>query len=151
MTTSTTRGKRPEDHKKPAGETQAELDRQREQKKIQDEILADLPELVDPTALRMRDKAAFRAILLDVDTSGLFDRDENAEDDPIEVDRTSMDPEEIAKIKALDTLCADIDDWAESIAVDKPAYAKWSGGKGYNEFFAILNRYQEALGESIGS
>lgn len=145
----TARGTKPQDHRKPQGEAEKERNKQIDA----DAVLADLPELVPAHALRMRDKARFRAILLDVDKSGLFDRsdDEDDEDDEIELDRGSLDPADIEKIKAYDDLAASIDEWAESIAKNPVAYATWAGGKGYNEFFAILNRYQDALGESTGS
>lgn len=50
----------------------------------------------------------------------------------------------------LDVL-ADVDEFAESIAVDKEAYVEWSLGKGYEVFSALLSRYASAVGESIAS
>lgn len=50
----------------------------------------------------------------------------------------------------LDVL-ADIDEFAESIAIDPEAYVEWSYGKGYEVFTALLSKYSSAVGESSAS
>jgi len=141
--TTSTRGRKPSDHQAKAGTAADE----REARAANDAVLADMPELVAPTALRMRDRAKIRAVMLHVSTSGVFSDD----GEEIELDPTNASQADLEKIRAMDDLAVEIDEWAESIAIDKTAYAKWAGGKGYDEFFAILNRYNEAVGESNGS
>lgn len=141
MTEAKPRGTKPQDHKQSQKE-------QHEARLERETVLADLPELVPPHKLRFRDKAKFRAVMLDLFASGLIDEEEHDDGEDISIE---FDASDIEKIKVMDDLCATIDEWAESIALDKHAYVEWSGGKGYDEFFAILNRYQDALGESTGS
>jgi hypothetical protein len=142
----TARGTKPQDHKQ-------SQKAQHEARLEQDAILADMPELVPPYRLRFRDKARFRSLLLDVAASGVFDGIDagDTEGGELEVDKNSIDPEMIDRVKHIDQMCGDIDEWAESVAIDRDAYIEWSRGKDYDVFFAILNRYQDALGESTGS
>lgn len=111
----------------------------------QEDLLADMPALRPATRFRLRHTNAFQEIMLDATSKGVFD---DAEDgltlDP-------KNPEDVAKLKVLNALCADIDEFAESIAEDPLAYEKWAEGKKHGTFIAILNRYNEALGESAGS
>lgn len=46
----------------------------------------------------------------------------------------------------LDAL-ADIDEFAESIAKDRAAYAEWAEGKSYDTFTSLLSRYSSAVGK----
>lgn len=128
----------PQDHKMSvADELEATLS--------EDELLADMPALVPPAKLRIRQrntimKLAFR----------LRDIIPDSEDGVVSVDLDleSLDDEVLGKL--LDAM-ADIDDFAESIAVDKAAYAEWSQGKDYEVFSALLGRYSSAVGESSSS
>lgn len=95
-----------------------------------DEILADLPELKDPIKLRIRERNTLLELVMRAD---VMTKDENAD----EVD---------AKMAALE-LMAGIDEFAESIAVDKNAYVEWAEVQGYDAFLALLNRYSAALGK----
>lgn len=134
----TNRGRKPQDHQQSNKEAhEARLER--------DAYLADMPELVPPHRLRFRERARIRAIMLDAIASGAFDGTDSRVDD------SELTPEDAETIKKMDDLCVMIDEFAQSIAIDESAYDEWSRGKGYNEFFAVLSLYDEALGESNGS
>lgn len=140
------RGRAPQDHKKAAGETAADV----ENDAARDELLADMPALTPPNRLRPRARAALRAILIDATAKGLFEKNEDGEV-VIDTHEGRITPEEAEKVKNFDLLAVEVDEFAESIAVDADAYAEWSAGKGPEFGFAILARYQDALGESTGS
>ena len=95
-----------------------------------DEILADLPELKDPIKLRIRERNVLLELVMRADA---MTKDENAD-------------EVAAKMAALD-LMAGIDEFAETIAVDKTAYVEWAEAQSYDAFLALLNRYSAALGK----
>lgn len=95
-----------------------------------DEILADLPELKDPIKLRIRERNVLLELVMRADA---MTKDENAD-------------EVAAKMAALD-LMAGIDEFAETIAVDKNAYVEWAEAQSYDAFLALLNRYSAALGK----
>lgn len=135
----TARGRKPQDHQQSNKDAhEARLER--------DEFLADLPALVPPHRLRFRDRARIRSIMLDAVASGAFDGLSDKDEDSDE-----FTPEDAETVKKMDDICIQIDDFAQSIAEDEAAYDEWSRGKGYNEFFAILSMYDQALGESNGS
>lgn len=95
-----------------------------------DEVLADLPELKEPIKLRIRERNVLLELVMRADLMSKADgADELAE-----------------KMAALD-LMAGIDEFAESIAVDKNAYVEWAEKQGYDAFLALLNRYSTALGK----
>lgn len=144
-TTTTPRGKKPADHQAPKGTAAKSRDTQ----ELETELLADMPDLKPALRLRIGERNRLSEILLDAYASGLFGRsdDDSAEGFDLDLDN----PEDLAKYKQLNRLCEDIDAWAESIAIDSEAYAEWAGGKQHDTYFAILNRYQEAQGESTGS
>lgn len=131
------RGKSPQDHKQKEG-TAAEQD---ERQAVRDELLEDMPALIEPHELRMSDRARLDEILLDADAEGAFE--DVAEGDELDPD----DKRDYDRIKAFNRLAARVDQFAESIAKDPAAYSKWSGGKRHNHMFAILARYQEGVGE----
>lgn len=128
----------PQDHKMSAAdELEATLS--------EDELLADMPALIPPAKLRIRQrntimKLAFR--MRDV----IPDSEDGAVS--VDLDLDSLGDEELGKL--LDAM-ADIDDFAESIAIDKAAYAEWAQGKDYEVFSALLSRYSSAVGESNSS
>lgn len=95
-----------------------------------DEVLADLPELKDPVKLRIRERNILLELVMRADQMS------KAED----ADEVST------KMASLD-LMAGIDEFAETIAVDKNAYIEWSEKQGYDAFLALLNRYSAALGK----
>lgn len=141
-----TKGRKPEDHKQKKAEvelaTQARIDQER--------LLKDMPTLVAPERLRFAEKARIRAIMVDAAASGVFDdlkgRAASAGDED-----SGFSTDDAEDIKKIDALVVQIDEFAESIANDPHEYAEWARGKGYDEFFAILNRYDGALGELTGS
>jgi hypothetical protein len=135
------RGRKPEDHQQKAGTAADAVEREQ----ILAELLGELPALPGANELRISERGRIRSIMIRAEKTGIF------ETATIEVDADSDDEAMIEKIEALDKLCAQIDDWAESIAPDPAAYIRWSRGKGYDHFFAILDRYQSAVGESTGS
>lgn len=106
----------------------------------EDELLADMPALREPHRLRLRHRNRFMRLLIQAEADGIIgaDADEMA------------DPEKMAKI--LDLL-TEIDEFAQSIAVDQQAYEEWSikHASDYEVFMAILSRYASAVGESNGS
>lgn len=117
------------------GAAEAEL----EQRLSVDEILADMPELRAPEKLRIRHRSQLMSIFLRADEQGILTGGEQISD--------------ISKIEGMLTLLSEVDDFAESIAVDKEAYERWSiaNGDNHEAFVAILTRYASAVGESIGS
>lgn len=104
-----------------------------------EELLADLPAMRAPERLRIRHKNSLKAIgLRHADNlEALSVARENDTDVPMEV-----------KLGLLE-LTADMDDFAESIAIDKTAYEEWSIANSDNVpvFVALLNKYMGALGE----
>ncbi len=107
------------------------------------EFLSDMPALLPPERFRLGHRNAFKNLSLEAQKSGAFDR-------------TSMDydfdnPEDITAYQKLAAFIESIDTWAESIARDPRAYARWSEGKTENHFLTLFNHYKRALGESRGS
>lgn len=104
-----------------------------------DELLADMPELIAPERLRLRHRNRLMGIFLRADADG-----------------TLMGGGEVRDPKKLESMLnmlGEVDEFAESIALDKEAYAEWSiaNGDNYNVFSALLQRYASAVGESAGS
>ena len=120
--------KKPQDHLAP--ETEPEV--------TDDELLAGLPELIAPTKLRLRQRNKIMAMANRL--SALTDADGQIN---IEVGDPSF-------TELLDVL-ADVDDFAEAIAVDSSAYIEWSHTASYEQFGALLTRYASAVGESAAS
>lgn len=106
-----------------------------ERELAEEDLLADMPALREPHRLRVRHRN--RILRVALHASGLDIEAATSED---------ADPE--AQIALLELL-ADVDEFAESIAVDKEAYAAWSESKSdkYDVFMAILNRYAVISGE----
>ncbi|UOR02060.1 hypothetical protein MUN77_01630 [Leucobacter allii] len=119
-----------------AAELEAELN--------DEELLADMPELRSPARLRMRHKNRLLALATRMHkrlgAKGVKVKDGRA--------KLTMDD----MLGMLD-ICAEIDEFAESIAIDRDAYEEWAEANSDNHaaFIAILMRYQEAMGESTGS
>jgi len=109
----------------------------------EEDLLADLPPMRKPERLRIRQKNALKTIGIrhSKHLQALRDAIENDTDIPEE-----------AAIGLLD-LAADVDEFGESIALDKAAYERWSEKNADNidVFVALLNRYMSAVGESNGS
>ena len=128
----------PEDHKMSAAdELEATLS--------EDELLADMPSLIPPAKLRIRQRNTIMKLAL-----SLRDLMPDDGDEAVSVD-LDLDNLEGADLEKLLDAMADIDDFAESIALDKTAYAEWSQGKDYEVFSALLSRYSSAVGESNSS
>ncbi len=108
-----------------------------------DELLADLPELKAPGRLRLRQRNVIMAIALRLNEFVGDEEDSDGEGFSIDED----DP----RLPQLLDILADIDEFAESIAVDPKAYAEWAEGKDYDVFTALLQRYASAVGESDAS
>lgn len=102
-------------------------------------VLAGVPELLPPTMLRARQRGAI--IVLSVRTSELA-----SSVDQLDVDH----PDAIASTYEL---LGDIDEFFESIAVDRDAYLAWSQGlQNSEQIFAVLvTKYARAVGESTSS
>ncbi len=103
------------------------------------DLLAGMPALRPPTALRMRHKNALKAIGLRHagDMEALREVRENGRE---------IDPE--LTISLMD-MAAEMDEFAESIAFDKKAYEDWSIANSENiaVFVTLLNQYTDSLGE----
>lgn len=128
----------PKDHKMSAAdELEATLS--------EDELLAGMPALIPPAKLRIRQRNTIMKLAL-----SMRDLMPDSEDESVSVDLDldNLSPELLGKL--LDAM-ADIDDFAESIALDKAAYAEWAQGKDYEVFSALLSRYSSAVGESKSS
>jgi hypothetical protein len=136
MPTTPPGAKKPQDRKPTAAETlESELN--------QDELLADLPELKAPARLRLRERNVI--LKLAINLRSLMDEGDESESASINID------EDDARMPLLLDVLADIDEFAESIAVDKDAYVEWSLNKDYETFSALLMRYASAVGESSAS
>lgn len=120
-----------------------EIDAELEQQARIDELLADLPSLIEPHRFRIAHRHAFDDLVLEAQKSGAFERDN--------MDYDWTVPEDIEDYQKLAKFIASIDTWAESIARDKDAYVSWSEGKREEHFLALFEKYKKALGESNGS
>jgi hypothetical protein len=107
-----------------------------------DELLADLPELKSPGRLRLRQRNVIMAIALRLNA---FVGDDDDSDEGLSLDEN--DP----RLPQLLDILAEIDEFAESIAVNREAYVEWAEGKDYDHFTALLQRYASAVGESTAS
>lgn len=120
--------KAPEDHKAPT--LQPVIN--------EDELLADLPTLTPPTKLRPRVRNKIMKMAAKLSALAGDDGEIN-----IEVGDANFDT-------MLDVL-ADVDEFAESIAIDLEAYVAWSEQSSYEQLSALLTRYASAVGESTSS
>lgn len=106
-----------------------------------------LPHLLPALSFRQRERSNLMKMF--VRTSDLLSRgtdDESDGDGKSTVKLSSLSDDEYVAL--LDVL-ADVDDFFESIAVDKPAYREWATG-GLDKtsgIIALLNRYMADLGE----
>jgi hypothetical protein len=122
--------KKPQDHKDPEIIEEGDVS--------DEEILAELPELLPVSKLRIRQRnmvivMTTRLVPL-TDDDGKLDMSMDSPEFPILLD-----------------IIADIDDFAEKIAIDVSAYIEWSEKASFAQFIAILMRYKSAVGDSLGS
>src|SRR5690606_13564389 len=82
-----------------------------------DEILADLPELRPPHRLRLRHRNRIMAAVFRAERKGLISEDDG---------ENALDERNPEQMEAMLEMLADIDEFAESIAVDKDAYVSWA-------------------------
>lgn len=143
VTTATKPGKKPQD-RKPTAEAILEAEIEKE------DLLADLPPLREPHRLRLKHRNVLTTILMD---SGLLDDDgeegEDGEDEKLDL----RNPAHRDKIKDVLKLAEQVDEFAESIAVNPLEYAVWAEkhSNDVDVFLALLNVYANASGESAGS
>lgn len=99
------------------------------------ELLEDMPELREPTQLRIRHKNRLAAIAYKLDAAGIAGKKIRKSD-------TTM-------MIALMEVIGEIDEFAESIAYDKVAYEEWAIANSDNQevFLALFHRYMSAVGE----
>lgn len=111
-----------------------------------DELLEDMPELRAPHRLRLRHKNALKTLAARVGARAA------SLPETIKKSAGGFDLKTEEMLLFLD-LAAEIDEWAESIAVDKEAYELWAEARQDDPapFLAIMNRYMDAVGESNGS
>lgn len=140
MTTpKTPQDRRPKAPKEP---TPSEIvDNELEQKELRAEILRDLPALRPAYRFRLGHRNEFENLSLEALKSGAFDGDGSLEYD-------MSVPAEIERFQKLRAFVVSIDEWAESIAEDPAAYAKWAEGKDEETFMALFMEYKESLGDS---
>ena len=114
--------------------TEPSAEELREREQALDEVLADMPELHPPHALRIRERNKIMEIFNNFRKSGLMDK----------LEKPGID----AAVE-VGALLADVDDFALSIAFDKNAYLVWSrkNANNYDAFMALLMRYTESVGE----
>lgn len=97
--------------------------------------LAGVPELKAPARLRRRDRNKVVAILNALSRRGVLG------------DASTLSNED--RIDAFMDMAADIDEFAESIALDHDAYVEWSVENADNieAFMAIFEKYSSSVGE----
>lgn len=101
-----------------------------------EELLADLPELRPPHRLRLRHRNQIILVVARAEESGA-------------IDAISSGSTSLSSFTPVMNMLAEIDEFAESIAEDKEAYAEWAekNATNYDAFLAIMNRYSRAVGE----
>lgn len=119
-----------------------ELEQEQETEAEEEDLLADMPTLVEPTKLRIKHQNSLRRLSLAV--APAFERLRGLRDEDGVLSAEDMDAESYEGIFLATEM---IDAFAESIAKDPEAYADWAAGKDANTFFAILSRYTRASGE----
>lgn len=130
--------------KKKEAPTPSEIvDSEIEAEDLRRELLADMPSLRPAHRFRLAHRNAFHNLSLEAMKSGAFDGDD------MEFDTET--PEGIERYQKLQTFIESIDAWAETIADDPDAYAKWAEGKDEQTFIALFVDYKAALGESTRS
>lgn len=114
------------------------------------DLLADLPALRPPTELRLAARNKIKTIQMDHGRK--LARIIGEAQDGV---RISDLPEDTAieYVKHMMGVQEAVDEFAESIAIDKPGYIAWSNAHAddYGPFMAILMRYAGAVGESSSS
>lgn len=148
-TPSTTKPKRPAAPKKPGRAPQdraakeptpsEDVDARAELEELEKELLGDMPSLRPAHRFRLSHRNRFRDLMLEAQKSGAFDRPS------LDYDLTK--PEDIEDYQKLAAFIESIDTWAESIADDPDAFAKWAEGKTEEHYMTIFRVYQAALGE----
>lgn len=115
-----------------------------------DDILADLPALRPPHELRLAARNKIKTIRLDHGRNLKKILGEVKDGTPLEdlSDETATE-----YMKQMMSVQEAVDEFAESIAIDKPGYVAWSNAHAddYSPFLAILMRYAGAAGESTSS
>jgi hypothetical protein len=132
----------PQDRKPKAPKPSDIVDDRLEREAARQELLSDMPELTPAARFRPAQRNTFTDLSLTAMEKGVFDRG-------IEFDLKKK--EEIARYREFMAFVESIDAWAESIAIDKEAYAEWAEGKTEEHMFAILAWYQDQMGESTRS
>lgn len=120
------------------------VDEQLDQDALRAELLADMPELLPAHRLRARARAGFDRLMLHATVGKVFRKDGM-------LSFNLSKPADVERYDAFLEFVSQIDEWAETIAIDPEAYADWSAGKDGEVFMALFMEYQRALGESRGS
>jgi hypothetical protein len=152
----TTTPAKPQDRKAPARSKAAAktpkpsevVDAEQEAAELRAELLGDMPVLRPPHRFRLGHRNAFTNLTLDAAKSGAFDGNGDG-DGMLEFDLTK--PGDIERYQKFADFVASVDDWAETIAEDKDAYAEWSEGKTEEHFIALYMHYRDELGKSRSS
>lgn len=148
MTTPT----KPQDRKPRAKATAPKptdvIDAEQEAQALREELLADMPPLRAPNRFRLGHRNSFTNLTLDAAKSGAFDGNGDG-DGMLEFDMTK--PEDIERYQKFAAFVESVDDWAETIADDKDAYAEWAEGKTEEHFIALYMWYRDELGKSRSS
>ena len=141
--------KKPQDRRPKGAPKPSEIvDAEQEQQELRRELLADMPELRPAYRFRLAHKNAFTNLTLDAAKTGAFDGNGDG-DGMLEFDMTK--PEDIERYQKFADFIASVDTWAETIADDPEAYAKWAEGKNEEVFVALYIEYRDALGKSSTS
>ena len=148
MTTPT----KPQDRKTPARSKAPKpsevIEAEQNAEALRRELLGDMPPLREPHRFRLGHRNAFTNLTLDAAKSGAFDGNGDGEG-MLEFDMTK--PEDIERYQKFAAFVESIDEWAETIAEDKDAYAAWSEGKTEEHFVALYMHYRDELGKSRSS
>lgn len=131
---------------------ESESAQERETTMEQADLLADVKGILPkPERLRIRHQNALMKLQLELMPvfEELYERDEDGEIVRNE-DGDALIAEGADRVSAsvaLADMAAQVDEWAETVALDKDAYQEWAGGKGADTFLALLSYYRGKSGE----
>lgn len=129
----------PVDEEVVVGEVMTDAEAQREEELEMEDVLADMPELLDTRRFRLRHKNQLKEIYFRYQDDLAEARKYSAEDKTL--------PPKIGL--SLEAMAGEIDMFAQTIAVDSKAYEDWAVEKSddVTVFVALLTKMMSALGE----
>ncbi|WP_053352702.1 hypothetical protein [Leucobacter musarum] len=115
-----------------------------------EDVLADLPQLRPPHELRLAARNKIKTIRLEHGRDLVRIVGKVREGAPI---ADLPEDTQVEYLKHMMSVQEAVDEFAESIAIDRAGYIEWSNkhADDYTPFIALLFRYADAAGESNGS